>query len=36
MRIIKLNDVRYRVHPIYDYYAASKAGQIIEIKQKKN
>ena len=32
--IFKVDDVKYKRHPVYDLYAASKDGRIININKK--
>ena len=34
MRVIVVDNVKYRVHPIYNNFAASKAGKVISVKRK--
>jgi len=33
MKLIVVNNVKYRVHPIYENYAASKSGKVIHVKK---
>lgn len=35
MKVIIVNDVKFRVHPVYENYAAPKSGQVINVKKRK-
>lgn len=34
-KVFKVDDVKFKCHPVYDMYATSKCGKIINIKSQK-